>query len=380
MVAAAHVSIISHGHVARDTAIAGAIGFVVRVFGRVLDAILVTREASAVRIALGVAVASGGSVAVDAIELAGFDAGAERPGSIGVVLADVAAIGIVVSIFVGGESEMIVELVAGAEAVGEESGLGVAGATSIVALGMGEIFEADEAEFSGSFAGFFGVLIELNVFAGGAVAGFTVDAGLEPSGVVGVRGSDVVGFDLADVAAIARGIEGERTVAPLDGFGAGDVFVHGHAAGGVHPCFFADVVGERKDLEESAVERSEEVIDVFTAESEFDGIAVFAGCGMFNDGAALVGEVGFVSDITDADRDAGGEALGAREFVRITLHREAVEGGGPEIVELFMARGTSGRADVFVRRERGDRGLARAVERIGADGDGDHSDNGEDGT
>src|SRR3974390_206950 len=96
VIAAAHVGVVGHGHVAGDAAIAEAAGFVVGGGGGGLDTIFVAGKAGAVGVAGGVAVASGRSVAVDAIEFAGFDARAEEPGRVGVVFADVESVGIVV--------------------------------------------------------------------------------------------------------------------------------------------------------------------------------------------------------------------------------------------------------------------------------------------
>ena len=97
MVAAAHPREFRHGHVAADAPRAGAFGRVMGMGSDVLHHLLVARQTRPIGVVL-VAIAPAGRVAMDAVELAALDARAHPPCGIGIVLAQVAAVGIEVGV------------------------------------------------------------------------------------------------------------------------------------------------------------------------------------------------------------------------------------------------------------------------------------------
>ena len=118
-----------------------------------------------------------------------------------------------------------------------------------------------------------GLFADPVVLPGGPVAGLAVDARLQPSGVVGVGLDIVVGVQLADVAAIAGGVEGKQRVPPGYWFGMATFGkMPDHARGGVKPFFLAHVISQRQDLEAAFFQRCQEIIDVFAAQSLDHGV------------------------------------------------------------------------------------------------------------
>ena len=80
---------------------------------RVLHPLLMAGQAGVVGLLLLEPVAAAGGVAVDAVELAGLDAGAHAPGGLGVVLPQVAAVGIEVGVLQGHQVEVVEEALPG---------------------------------------------------------------------------------------------------------------------------------------------------------------------------------------------------------------------------------------------------------------------------
>ena len=155
-------------------------------------------------------VAAAGGMAMDAVQLAGLGAGAQPPLGVGVVLSQVAAVGIEVGILEPHQVEVIEVAVAGAKFMVTGDILAWQGAQ--VALRCSTVILSDDDEFDVRGDGWLAAASRNNsdVPRRGAVAGLAIDPGLGPGGVIAVGWEIVVLGKLADVAAKAGGIEGQR--------------------------------------------------------------------------------------------------------------------------------------------------------------------------
>ena len=116
MVAAPHRREARHRHVAGDALVALAAGLVAAVLFRLSDLLLVAGQARLVRLLALEAHPAARRMAVVAVQLARLGARAHEPGGVGVVLAQVAAVGIEVGMVERDEIEVIEKLVARPEA------------------------------------------------------------------------------------------------------------------------------------------------------------------------------------------------------------------------------------------------------------------------
>lgn len=292
-----------------------------------------------------------------AVELARLGAGAAGPGGHGVVFAEVAPVGIEVRVFVADEVEVIEVAVAGAEGSRQGHGFGVADAAQVVLLGMGEGTAApDELHVLGRVVLGRGQA-DADVFLARAVAGFAVDAGLGPGGRVGVGLGIVIGGKLADVAAIAAGIEGVGPFLPMEGlaWAAGEM-AHG-AAGHVVPLLAAHVVGQRHGLQPAFFQGGQEIEDVFAAQDLGDGIGFGLPVDAFFHEALAGAQAHAVGGLADDDVRVLGAKQRCGHGVVVGPHGQSVEGGGPELVEFFVAVAATGRAGEGLCGNRGGGGL-----------------------
>ena len=93
-----------------------------------------------------------------------------------------------------------------------------------------------------------GFFENLDMLGRRAMAGFAIDARLRPGGMVGVGFQVVVGGELAHVAVVAHGVEGERPLPPVERFVPPVEGMAKMAGGGVVPDFAVDIIGKREDL------------------------------------------------------------------------------------------------------------------------------------
>ena len=110
---------------------------------------------------------------------------------------------------------MIKESVAGAKGGGEQRHLGMARRAKVVDLGMGKRLGADDVPIGQARAARHRLARQTHVVGARPVAGFAIDAGLPPRGMVRIGLQVVIIGQLADVAFIARCVEGERTLFPV---------------------------------------------------------------------------------------------------------------------------------------------------------------------
>ena len=99
MIVTAHPGEYGLWHVTGDAAATGTVFQMMRMSRWIAYILFVTRKARVVGILAGVTVSAAGCVAVDAVELAGLDARTHPPKGIGIVLSQVAGVGIEVGIF-----------------------------------------------------------------------------------------------------------------------------------------------------------------------------------------------------------------------------------------------------------------------------------------
>ena len=118
---------------------------------------------------------------------------------------------------------------------------------------------------------------QLDVLRRGAVAGLAIDARLGPGGVIAVGLEVVVLGKLADVAAEAGGVEGQRPFLPVQRLVAAVAEMAHGAGGGVEPFLAAHVVGHRQHLQPAALQRGQEIEDILAAHRLHDGIACLVG-------------------------------------------------------------------------------------------------------
>ena len=112
MVGPVHPGKGGHGHVAGDALVRRAVRLVVGVGRRVLHMVLVAGHAGIVGLFLGLEpVAAARGVAGHAVDLPGLGAGAHEPRGVGVVLAQVAAVGVEVGVLQGREIVVVEEAV-----------------------------------------------------------------------------------------------------------------------------------------------------------------------------------------------------------------------------------------------------------------------------
>ena len=110
VVAPAHAGKVRHGHVACNAFVSRAVGLVVRVLSGVVDPVFMAGHAGLVGLVLRLElVAAAGRVAVQTVELPRFHAGAHEPGGVSVVFSQVAAVGVIVRVFEGHQTEMVEE-------------------------------------------------------------------------------------------------------------------------------------------------------------------------------------------------------------------------------------------------------------------------------
>ena len=184
---------------------------------------------------------------------------------------------------------------------------------------------------------------QLDVLRRGAMTGLAIDARLGPSGVVAVGLEVVVLGKLADVATEARGVEGQRPFLPVERLVAAVAEMAHGAGGGVEPFLAADIVGHGQHLQPAALQRRQEIKDVLAAHRLHDGVALLPVRPAFDDDPFA--EVGEEAILARDDFCLLRGKLGLGQVGRVRLHGQAVEGGGPQLVELRVAFPATARPD-----------------------------------
>src|ERR1017187_4004900 len=169
----------------------------------------------------------------------------------------------------------------------------------------------------------------------GAVAGLAVNPGLRPGSVVAVALQIVVLGKLADVAPEARGIESQRPVLPVKRLVPAVAEMAHRARRGVKPFPAADIVRNGQHLEPAPFKRRKEIINVLAAHHLHHGIALLTLRSAFEDDRFA--EIGEEPILARDDFRLLREEIGSGQFGRVRLHGQAVERGGPQLVELLMA-------------------------------------------
>ena len=175
-----------------------------------------------------------------------------------------------------------------------------------------------------------------HVLAPGVVARLAVDPRLRPGGAVAVRRQVVVDGDLAHVAAVARGVEGVERVRPREGrrvVGKGAEV----AGGGQEPLLLPHVVGDGEDLQASLLQGGEEVEHILAAHGVVDPVFPLPAGTALDHPPRLAADVGPISQLPCREIPRRLRELLLRELRGERLHRQPVEGGGPELVEPLVA-------------------------------------------
>gem|GEM_PF-5449753 len=312
----------------QDADIAGAAGRVMSVGGRLPDPGGVAGEAGVVGLGrIRKPVAPAGSVAVDAVQLAGFRAGAEPPGGEGVIFSQVPSVGIEIRMLQRDQVEVIKVAVAGGEAEGQGRHFGVAGRAGVIALLRRQCAGDDELEVGG------GRLVggppakQLDVRRRGAVAGLAVNARLGPGGVVAVGSQVVVLLKLADVATEARRVEGQRALLPVERLVVAVAEMANCAGGGIQPFPAAHVISDRQHLQLAPLQRREEIEHILASHHLHHRETRFALRAALNHHPAL--EIGPEPVGTRHHLLRLRGQLASGQFRRVGLHGQAVKRRGP---------------------------------------------------
>ena len=173
---------------------------------------------------------------------------------------------------------------------------------------------------------------------GKAVAGLTIDPRLGPGGVIGVGLEVIVGGELTDMAAIAGGVEGVGPLLPVHRFPARGAGEMPHAACcRVEPFLLADIIGDGQDLKPTPLQRSQEILDILSPEGVFHRIFFVPLRTLFDYPTGFASDIGAIAILADEDRICLRSELLAGKLGRVGLHGQAVMGGRPELIELFVA-------------------------------------------
>ncbi len=182
MVAAPYARELGRRHVAGDALVPRTVRPVPGVRRRVADSFGVAWQAGVVRLWPAEEITATRGMAIEAVELAGGQAGARQPKGVGEVLSQVAPVRVEVGMLERGEVVMVEVAITRHKCLRDRPHLGVARRAEVTDLLRGEVLVADDERAIG--AGFF--IAGSHVLAAGPVTRLAVDAGLYPDGVIGI--------------------------------------------------------------------------------------------------------------------------------------------------------------------------------------------------
>ena len=229
----------------------------------------------------------------------GFDAGAHEPGSIGVVFAEIAAVGIIVGVLQRYQAVMVEKTVSRLKGLRQHDGLGMTTGARRVVLFLREIAAAAcelKILWNGSLRRSF---TNAHMFFGGSVTGFAVDARFFPPGMVGIRFQVIVGGNLAHVASVAGRIEGILPVFPVDRLVRVIRKMPDAALGRVEPLVCVDIIGQGQGLKFSAVKCCQKIVDVLSSKHMIHPVFLFPMGSPFDYPSAFAFHIRNISEFSD---------------------------------------------------------------------------------
>jgi len=158
------------------------------------------------------------------------------------------------------------------------------------------------------------------------MAGFAIDAGLGPRGMVGVGFGIVIGRKLAHVAAVTGGIEGVGGLLPVDRLASLPSREMPHAASsGIEPFFLVHIKSDRECLKAPFLKEGQKVRDVLSAQDLFDPVFLFPFGPCFNKISSFSADISAIAVFADYYVILLRSKRGMRKFSSVRLHSKSVE-------------------------------------------------------